>query len=109
MFFSSSDSDLGLSIKVQLGSQALSGVEAWNSAFLSSFQRRVRPLVEFRWGNWSFSRVSDGETGLPSCCEGIHSVPLKPVQRNQDLSRAEGELGVLYPCSNIRGVPLDIQ
>ena len=48
--------DLGLPIKVQLGSQASSGVEAWISAFLSSCQRDVRPLVEFRQGIWAFSR-----------------------------------------------------
>ena len=42
VFQSGSDRDLGLFIKVQLGSQASSGVEAWNSAFLSSCPRGVR-------------------------------------------------------------------
>ena len=54
VFLSGSNRDLGLHIKVQLRSQASSGVEAWNSAFLSSFQRDVRPLVEFRWRIWAF-------------------------------------------------------
>ena len=36
VFLSSGDRDLGLPIKVQQESQASSGVEAWNSAFLSS-------------------------------------------------------------------------
>ena len=40
--------DLGLPIKVQLGNQASSGVEARNSALLSSCQRGVRPPIEFR-------------------------------------------------------------
>ena len=103
------DRDLGLPIKLQLASQALSGVEAWNSAFLSSCQRGVRPPVEFRRGIWASSRGLAWESGLPSCCEGILSFPLQQVQGNQDLYGAEGELGVLFPCSRIRGVPLEIQ
>ena len=97
VFLSNGEWDLGLFIKVQLGSHASSGVKAWNSAFLSSCPRSVRALVEFRQGIWAFSRGSAGESGLPSCCEGIFSVPWEPVQGNQDLSRAEGALGVLFP------------
>ena len=108
-FISSYDRDLGLFIKVQRGSQALSGVEAWNSAFLLSSLRGVRAPVQFRQGIWAFSRGSAWETGLPSCCEGILEVPLEPVQGNQDLSRAEGELSVLFPCSKIHWIPLEIQ
>ena len=109
MFHSGGDRDLGLPIKVQQGSQASPGVEAWNSAFLSSSQRAVRPLVEIRWGIWAFSRGQAGLTGLPSCCEGILGVPLDSLQGNQDLSGAEGEISVLIPCSRIRGIPLEIQ
>ena len=97
VFLPGSDRDLGLFIKVQRGSQASSGVEAWNSAFLSSCLRVVRALGMFRRGSWAFSRRSAGVTGLPSCCEGIFLVPSEPVQGNQDLSRAEGALGVLFP------------
>ena len=109
VFLPGSDRDLGLFIKVQRGSQASSGVEAWNSAFLSICQRGVRAPVKFRWGIWAFSRGSAWESGLPSCCEGILGVSLEQVQGNQDLSGAEGELGVLFPFSRIRGVPLKIQ
>ena len=56
VFLSCGDRDLGLLIKMQLGSQASSGVKAWKSAFLSSCPRCVRPLVEFRRGIWAFSR-----------------------------------------------------
>ena len=98
VYLSGGDRDLGLFIKVQRGSQALSGIEAWNSAFLLSSLRGVRAPVQFRLGIWAFSRGSAWETGLPSCCEGILEVPLEPVQGNQDLSRAEGELSVLFPC-----------
>ena len=108
VFRISIDRDLGLPIKLQLASQASSGVEARNSAFLLSFQRGVRPPVEFRRGLWASSRGSAGESSLPSCFEGILGVPLEKVQGNQDLSGAEGELGVLFRCSRIRGVPLEI-
>ena len=50
------DRDLGLPIKLQLASQASSGVEAWNSAFLSSCQRGFRPPDEFRREIWASSR-----------------------------------------------------
>ena len=55
-----------------------------------------RPPVEFRRGIWASSRGSAGESGLPSCCEGILGVLLESVQGIQDLSGAEGELGVLF-------------
>ena len=109
VFLTRVDRDLGLPIKLQLASQASSGDEARNSAFLSSCQRGFRPSDEFRREIWASSRGSAGESGFPSCCEGILSVPLELVQGNQDLSGAEGELGVLFPCSRIRGVPLEIQ
>ena len=108
VFLSSDDGDLGLPLKDQQGSQASSGVGAWNSAFLSSCQRGVRLLVEFRRGIWAFTRGSARESGLPSCCEGILGVPLEPLQGNQDLSQVEWELGVLFPCSRMLGVPLEI-
>ena len=70
--------------------------------------------VELSKGCQASSRVQVGNlgffpTGLLSCCEGILGVPLELVQGNQDLSGAEGELGVLFPGSRIRGVPLKIQ
>ena len=60
VFLSGSNWDLGLPIKVQLGNQASSVVEAHNSAFLSSCQSAVRPSVEFTWGIWVFQEVSHG-------------------------------------------------
>ena len=53
--------------------------------------------LEFMRGIWAFSTGSARETGLPSCCEEILVVPLEPVHGNQDLSQAEGALGVLFP------------
>ena len=60
MFLSCSDRDLRLFIKVKLGSQAWSGVKAWNSAFLSSCPRGVRALVEFTWGIGLFQEDQQG-------------------------------------------------
>ena len=109
MFLSDSDRDLRLPLKVQLWSQDSSGVEAWNLAFLLSCQSGGRPPVMFRRGIRAFSRRSAGVSGLPSCCEGILGVTLELVQRNNNLSRVEGELSVLSNCSHIHGVPLEIQ
>ena len=57
VFLSGGDRDLGLPIKVRLGNQASSGVEACNSAFLSSCQSAVRPSVEFTWEFGFFKRL----------------------------------------------------
>ena len=56
-----------------------------------------------------FQDDQQGCQGTPSCCKGTLGVPLEPVQGNQELFRAEGELGVLFPCSRILGLPLEIQ
>ena len=63
----------------------------------------------FRHVIWAFSTGSEGESGLSSCCEGILGVPLEPAQGNWDLSQADGKQDVLFHCSRIRGVPLEIQ
>ena len=81
-------------MEFQQGSQASSCVEAWNSAFLSSCKMGVRPPVDFRWGTWAFTKGATGESNLPSCCDGIVSVPYMSLQGNQASSRVEGELGV---------------
>ena len=50
-----------------------------------------------------------GISRAASLHEGILSVTLELVQRNNNLSRVEGELSVLSNCSHIHGVPLEIQ
>ena len=47
-FLSSSDFDLGVPVRIPMGSQPSSRVEAWNSASLSRSQRGVRPPVDLR-------------------------------------------------------------
>ena len=78
VFLSTGSRDLRLPHKVQLGTQASSGGEAQSFAFLLSCQMGVRPPVALRQGILAFSRGSAGASGLPSCCEGIHGVPLEP-------------------------------
>ena len=96
-------------IEFQQGSQASTRFQAWNSTFISSCKRGVRPPVEFRQGTWDFSRGATGESDLLSCCEGILRVPFESVQGNHSLSRIEGELGVLSTCDRKRGVSLEVQ
>ena len=50
-------------------SQASSPFEALNSAHLSKCQRHVRPTVQKRLRTMAFSRVSKGDSAIPSSCE----------------------------------------
>ena len=50
-------------------SQASSPYEALNSVCLSRVQKDVRPPVQMRWKNMAFSRVSTGDSDMPSSCE----------------------------------------
>ena len=63
-------------------SQALSPVEPLNSACLSSCQRDGRPPFEMRRGPRSFSRVSSGDSDIPSSCEMKDEPAFKPLQGN---------------------------
>ena len=57
-----------------------------------------------------FKMISRGVRGHHHVVRGYSQhVPLEPMQGNQELFRAEGELGVLFPCSRILGLPLEIQ
>ena len=78
--------ELCISLELSKGCQASGRLQVGNLGFFNRIGRGDRP-----------------------CCEGILGVPLQSVQQNQELSGAEGELGVLFPCSKIRGVPLEIQ
>ena len=50
-------------------SQASSPFESLNSAHLSKSQMDVRPSVQKRLRTMAFSRVSTGDSDIPSCCE----------------------------------------
>ena len=62
-------------------SQASSPFEALNSAHLSKSQMDVRPSVEKRLRTISFSRVSNGDSDIPSSCEMKDEPAFKALQR----------------------------
>ena len=66
-------------------SQVLSPLEALNNTCLFSCQKDVRPPVEMRQGTTSFSRVSTGESGIPSSCEMKDEPPFKSLRGNPAL------------------------
>ena len=63
-------------------SQASSPYEALNSVCLSRVQRDVRPPVQVRRKPMAFSRVSTGDSDMPSSCEMKDKPEFKPVQGN---------------------------
>ena len=63
-------------------SQASSPFEAMNSAYLSICQKDVRPSVQNRWRTVAFSRVSTGDSVIPSFCEMKYEPAFKPRQGN---------------------------
>ena len=62
--------------------QASSPFEALNSVFLSSYQNDVIPPIQKRWRTTAFSRVSTGDSDIPSSCEMKHEPEFKPLQGN---------------------------
>ena len=72
---------IGIPINFQR-SQALYPFETLNSACLSRGQRDVRPPVEMRWRPRAFSRVSTGDSDIPSSCEVKGKPAFKSLQGN---------------------------
>ena len=61
-------------------SQASSPFEALNSAQLSNAQMDVRPSVQKRLRTMAFSRVSTGDSDIPSSCEIKDEPAFKALQ-----------------------------
>ena len=61
-------------------SQASSPFEALNSMCLSRCQIDVIPPVQMRRGLTAFSRVSTGDSDIPSSCEMKDKPEFKPLQ-----------------------------
>ena len=61
-------------------SQASSPFEALNSVCLSRYQSDVIPPIQMRCGTTAFSRVSTGDSDIPSFCEMEHEPEFKPLQ-----------------------------
>ena len=64
-------------------SHASSPYEALNSVCLSRIQRVVRPPVQMRRKTMAFSRVSTGDSDMPSSCEMKDEPEFKPLQGNR--------------------------
>ena len=61
--------DILLFLSIIMKSQASSSFEALNSAHHSKSQMDVKPSVQKRLRNMAFSRVSKGNSDIPSFCE----------------------------------------
>ena len=66
-------------------SQASSPVEACHSAFLLRYQSGVNFPMEMRRGTRALSRVSTGDSDVPSSCETKDESAFKPLQGNPAL------------------------
>ena len=64
-------------------SQALSPYEALNTMCLSRVQRDVMPPVQIRRKPMTFSRVSRGDSDMPSSCEMKDEPDFKPLKGNR--------------------------
>ena len=63
-------------------SQTSSPFEAMNSAHLLMSQKYVSPSVQKKWRTMAFSRVSTGDSVIPSSCEMKYDPAFKPLQGN---------------------------
>ena len=69
-------------LSIFMKSRAWSPVEALTSAHLSKSQMDVGPSVQKRLGTMAFSRVSTGDSDIPSSCEMNDEPAFKPLQGN---------------------------
>ena len=74
-------------------SQASSPFEALNSAQLSRSQMDVRPSVQKTLRTMAFSRVSTGDSDIPSSCEMKDGLHLRHCRERQPYFES-GHLGV---------------
>ena len=76
------DTDILVFLSIFTKIQASSRFEALNSAQLSKSQMDMRPSVQKRFGTMAFSRVSTGDSDIPSSCEMKYEPAFKPLQGN---------------------------
>ena len=65
-------------------SQALSPFEALNSVCLSRYQNDVIPPIQMMRRTMAFSRVSTGDSDIPSSCEMQKEPEFKPLPGSPD-------------------------
>ena len=76
-------------------SQASAPFQALNSAQLSKSQLDVRPSVQKRLRTMAFSRVSTGNSNIPSFCEMKDDPAFKALQGKPALFSVRASLGPL--------------
>ena len=86
-------------------SQASSPFEALNSAQLSKSQIDVRTSVQKMLRTMAFSRVSKGDSDIPSSCGMKMSLHLRHCRESRP-SFESGHLGVHYTCGRKHRVAL---
>ena len=84
------------SLSIFKKSQASSSFEALNSVHLSRCQRDVRLPVQMRRRPRAFSRVSTGDSGIPSSCEMKNEPEFKPLQKNPALFQVRASRGPFH-------------
>ena len=84
-------------------SQASSPYEALNSVCLSRGQRDVRPPVQMRQTTTAFSRVSTGDSNMPSSCEMKDEPEFKPLQGNRAFFRVRASQCPLHLSHKTQG------
>ena len=84
-------------------SQASSPYEALNSVCLSRAQRDVRPPVQMRRTPTAFSRVSTGDSDMPSSCEMNDEPEFKPLQGNRAFFWFRASRGQFHLRQKTRG------
>ena len=78
---SSFQKDLGIPINFQEESGPVA-FEALNSVCLSRCESDMIPPVQMRRRPMAFSRVSTGDSDIPSSCDMKHEPQFKPLQGN---------------------------
>ena len=69
-------------LSIFIKSQASSPFEALNPVCLSRYQSYMIPPIQMRWRTMAFSRVSTGDSDIPSSCEMKQEPEFKPMQGN---------------------------
>ena len=84
-------------------SQASSPFEALNSVHLLRCQRDVRPPVQMRRRPTAFSRVSTGDSDIPSSCEWKDEAAFKPLQGNPAFFRVRASWDPFHLSQKTQG------
>ena len=84
-------------------SQASSPFEALNSTRLSRCLRDVRPPVQMRRRTCAFSRVSTGDSDIPSSFQMKYESVFKPLQGNPAFFRVTASWGPFHMSQKTQG------